>query len=70
MNNVKEKIGTAVAAKMLGINRSTLLGWIANGRCPIAFYRHHISGVYVFDVADVDAYLDAIRIEPMEAHMA
>ena len=57
-----ELIGTKEAAKMMGIARATLSEWLQKGRCPVPFFRQ-VTGKYIFDTADIYAYMSAVKVE-------
>lgn len=48
-------IGTAEAARQLGVNRSTLTRWVDAGRIDPAFVVPGYRGNFLFDPADVYA---------------
>jgi predicted site-specific integrase-resolvase len=60
---MKKMIGARQAAGMLGLSPKTLLAWVRRGRCPLPAYQHP-SGTCVFDVSDIEKYLEIIKLNP------
>ena len=60
-------IGVAEAAKMLGVNPSTLIAWLKQGRIPSAQYV--LGGLYRIRRGDVLAFIEAscLRKTPDDA---
>jgi len=54
-------VSLPAAAEHLGCKARTLYDWVKSAHPPIAYYM--IGGVYKFDLADLDDYLVAVRIE-------
>jgi excisionase family DNA binding protein len=65
MPSVPDLIGTAEAAQVLGIDRSTLSRWTKDGRITPALQLPAHKGAYLYHRADVEALLEPD--EPEEA---
>jgi excisionase family DNA binding protein len=57
-------VGSAEAARLLGVDRSTLTRWVASDRIKVAHRMPGDSGALLFERAEVERVRTAERAEP------
>ena len=62
MDQPDELISMTEAARLLGVHRTTLVGWLRQGRIPALRYGHH--GPYRVRRGDILAFIELSWIAP------